>query len=53
MALSTHQKPSNLSLEEWQIALRHTAAAKAWFTIVPQETTISPGDFSASNRIAG
>ncbi|MFA6873142.1 MAG: DEAD/DEAH box helicase [Bacteroidaceae bacterium] len=52
MAASTHQKPNNLSLEEWQISLRHTAATKAWFTITPQDAIMSPGDFSVSNRIA-
>lgn len=51
--ISPHRKPENMTLEEWQIALRKIAATKAWFTITEVDEKMCPGDYQVSNPITG
>lgn len=47
--VSYHYKPENLSLEQWQIALRQQAAEKENFAISEDKSTDGPGYYTVSN----
>ena len=49
--VSYHYKPENLSLEQWQIALRQQAAEKENFTISEDKATDGPGYYTVSNLV--
>jgi len=44
-----HYKPENMTLEQWQIALRQQAAQKEAFAISEDKTTDGPGYYTVSN----
>ncbi len=47
--LSPHRKPANMTLEEWQIALRKNMAQKSAFRIYAVDERLSPGDYLVGN----
>lgn len=51
--VSYHYKPDNLTLEQWQIALRKQAATKEHFDITEINTKEYPGYYKAKNPVHG
>ena len=49
--VSYHYKPENLSLEQWEIALRQQAAEKENFTISEDKATDGSGYYTISNPV--
>ena len=47
--VSYHYKPDNMTLEQWQIALRQQAAAKETFAISENKTIDAPGYYTVVN----
>ena len=47
--VSYHYKPDNMTLEQWQIALRQQAALKETFVILEDKKTDGPGYYTVSN----
>lgn len=47
--VSYHYKPENMTLEQWQIALRQQAAQKETFAISEDKATDGPGYYTVSN----
>lgn len=47
--VSYHYKPDNMTLEQWQIALRQQAAEKATFAISENRTVDAPGYYTVLN----
>ena len=50
--VSYHYKPDNLTLEQWQIALRKQAATKEHFDITEINTKEYPGYYKAKNPVS-
>lgn len=48
--VSYHYKPENMTLEQWQIALRQQAAQKETFAISEDRTADGPGYYTVSNH---
>lgn len=51
LKVSYYSRPENMSLEEWQIALRRQVAEKESFTISPISESLYPGDYCVKNPI--
>ena len=51
--VSYHYKPDNLTLQEWQIALRKQAAKKEMFAISEKDRKDFPGYYNVINPVTG
>lgn len=49
--VSYHYKPENMTLEQWQVALRQQIAAKESFNISEDTITDSPGYYTVGNYV--
>ena len=50
--VSYYYKPDNMTLEQWQIALRRQVAAKETFTITEQGMKDYPGYYTVKNYVS-
>lgn len=48
--VSYHYKPENMTLEQWQVALRQQVAAKESFNISEDTITDAPGYYTVKNH---
>lgn len=51
--VSYHYKPDNLTLQEWQVALRRQAAVKEQFAISEKDRKEYPGYYNVINPVTG
>lgn len=51
--VSHHYKPDNLTLQEWQVALRRQAAVKEQFAISEKDRKEYPGYYNVINPVTG